>query len=77
MIIMFDMNLQDMSMTKKTCHSSGHLLGNDSLPIVTVIDTPGFGNNLIDEEITINNLVKGQSINDVIHFEWGFLLPVY
>ena len=45
-------------MTKKTCLDFGHLLGNKSLPNVTVIDTPGFGNNLIKEEATINDLVK-------------------
>ena len=31
----------------------GHWLGNQSLPIFTVIDTPGFGNDLIEEERTI------------------------
>jgi hypothetical protein len=49
--------IKDTSMTKKTCLDYGHLLGNNSLPLVTVIDTPGFGNNLIEEEATINNLV--------------------
>ena len=31
----------------------GHWLGNQSSPIFTVIDTPGFGNDLIEEERTI------------------------
>ena len=31
----------------------GHWLGNQSSPIFTVIDTPGFGNDLVEEERTI------------------------
>ena len=31
----------------------GHWLGNQSMPIFTVIDTPGFGNDLVEEERTI------------------------
>jgi len=63
---------QVMSTTKKTCHSSGHLLGNNSLPIITVIDTPGFGNNLIEEEKTINNMVT--YLRDDIKFVHVFII---
>lgn len=41
------------SVTKKTCPDSGPWLGNKSADYFTVIDTPGFGNNLVEEEKTI------------------------
>ena len=44
------------SVTKKTCHDSGRYLGRGNF--VTVVDTPGFGNNLQEEEKTIESLVK-------------------
>ena len=44
--------------TKKACADEEHWLGNATNPIVTVIDTPGFGGNLEDEEQTIDGLVK-------------------
>jgi len=56
-------------MTKKTCLDFGHLLGKNSLPNVTVIDTPGFGNNLIEEEATINDLVKEYFILFLLLFD--------
>ena len=44
-------------MTKEPCWDHGHLLGKDSLPIVTIIDTPGFGNNMKEEQETIDKMV--------------------
>ena len=38
------------SITKKTCADEGHWLGNTSAPYFTIIDTPGFGNNLVSPE---------------------------
>jgi len=43
--------------TTATCHDSGHYLGDDSKPEVTVIDTPGFGDKMEAEVRTINGLV--------------------
>ena len=37
------------SVTKKTCHDSGPYLGNVQKGYITVVDTPGFGNNLQEE----------------------------
>ena len=41
------------SITKKTCADEGHWLGNTSAPYFTIIDTPGFGNNLVSNESRI------------------------
>ena len=46
------------SVTKKTCHDTGRFLNSTSHDNITVIDTPGFGNNLVEEESTINSLVN-------------------
>ena len=46
------------SVTKKTCHDSGPFLGKTSFGSITVVDTPGFGNNLQEEEKTIESLVN-------------------
>ena len=43
------------SITKKTCADEGHWLGNTSAPYFTVIDTPGFGNNLVCRDWTSLN----------------------
>jgi len=43
--------------TTATCHDSGHYLGDESNPKVTVIDTPGFGDEMEAEVQTINGLV--------------------
>jgi len=43
--------------TTATCHDSGYYLGDDSNPKVTVIDTPGFGDEMEAEVQTINGLV--------------------
>lgn len=50
-------NLMDTSMTKDVCHASAHLLGDKSLSKITVIDTPGFGDYVIEEEGKIKHLV--------------------
>ena len=52
------LNNEGASVTKKTCEDQGHWLGNHSNPIFTVIDTPGFGNDLVEEEKTIEGLVN-------------------
>jgi len=43
--------------TTATCHDSGYYLGDESKPKVTVIDTPGFGDEMEAEVQTINGLV--------------------
>jgi len=45
------------AITKSTCAAQGYYLGNISNTRFTVIDTPGFGDNLIEEEKTIEGLV--------------------
>jgi len=44
--------------TKETCADRGYYLGNTSYFEFTVIDTPGFGDDLIKEEKTIEGLVN-------------------
>ena len=44
--------------TKATCADTGHWLGDLASPLVTVVDTPGFGSDLIQEQQTIENLVE-------------------
>ncbi len=60
------------SVTKATCADQGHFLGNASNPRFTVIDTPGFGNNLVEEEKTIENLVN--ILKDEIKFVHAFVI---
>jgi len=43
--------------TTATCHDSGYYLGDKSKPNVTIIDTPGFGDEMEAEVQTINGLV--------------------
>ena len=43
----YGLNHGETSVTKKTCQDQGHFLGNMSNPVFTIIDTPGFGNNLV------------------------------
>jgi len=45
------------SITKDTCADQGYWLGDNTTEMVTVIDTPGFGDILVKEEKTIENLV--------------------
>lgn len=58
--------------TKKTCQDQGHMLGNFSKPIFTVVDTPGFGNNLVEEEKTIESLVN--VLKDEIKYVHAFVI---
>ena len=59
--------------TKKTCSDTGYWLGDASNPLVTVIDTPGFGDkNLEKEEETINGLVT--ELRDNIKFIHAFVI---
>ena len=44
--------------TKATCADTGHWIGDLASPMVTVIDTPGFGSDLVQEQKTIENLVE-------------------
>lgn len=66
------LNNHGSSVTKKTCPDAGHWLGNLSAPLFTVIDTPGFGNNLIEEEKTIEGLVN--VLKDEIKFIHAFVI---
>ena len=45
------------SITKQTCADNGHWLGEIGSNTFTVIDTPGFGDKLVEEQKTIENLV--------------------
>ena len=46
------------SITRDTCADQGYWLGdNNTQKMFTVIDTPGFGDSLVEEEKTIENLV--------------------
>ena len=60
------------SVTKKTCHDQGRFLGNTSKPTITVVDTPGFGNDLIEEEATIESLVN--VLKDEIKYVHAFVI---
>ena len=66
------LNNEGASVTKKTCEDQGHWLGNHSNPIFTVIDTPGFGNDLVEEEKTIEGLVN--VLKDEIKFIHAFVI---
>ena len=41
------------SITKDTCADAGYWMGDKNNPMVTVVDTPGFGDRLVEEETTI------------------------
>ena len=62
----------ETSVTKRTCHDTGNFLGNLSMPRLTVIDTPGFGNNLVEEERTIESLVR--VLRDEIKYVHAFVI---
>ena len=60
------------SITKDTCADQGYWLGDNSAEMVTVIDTPGFGDTLVKEEKTIENLVT--TLRDEIKFVHVFVI---
>jgi len=60
------------SITKDTCADQGYWLGDNTTEMVTVIDTPGFGDTLVEEEKTIENLVT--TLRDEIKFVHVFVI---
>jgi len=60
------------SITKDTCADQGYWLGDNTTEMVTVIDTPGFGDILVKEEKTIENLVT--TLRDEIKFVHVFVI---
>jgi len=68
----FRVNTGLNSVTKDTCADHGHWLGNVSLPMVTVIDTPGFGDKLVEESRIIENLVN--TLRDEIKYVHVFII---
>ena len=66
------LNNMGQSVTKRTCEDQGHWLGNYSLPKFTVIDTPGFGNDLVEEERTIESMVN--ILKDEIKYIHAFVI---
>ena len=68
----FGLGHDQTSVTKNTCHDTGHYLGNITKPIFTVVDTPGFGNDLVEEEATIDSLVN--VLKDEIKYVHAFII---
>eukprot|EP00092_Neocalanus_flemingeri_P014148 GFUD01015262.1.p1 GENE.GFUD01015262.1~~GFUD01015262.1.p1 ORF type:complete len:415 (-),score=114.28 GFUD01015262.1:300-1544(-) len=60
------------SITKQTCADQGYWLGDLTKRRFTVIDTPGFGDQLIEEEKTIENLVT--TLRDQIQYVHVFII---
>jgi len=60
------------SITKRTCADQGYWLGNTTGQLFTVIDTPGFGDQLVEEEKTIENLVT--TLRDQIKYVHVFII---
>ena len=60
------------SITKRTCADQGYWMGNTTGPRFTVIDTPGFGDRLLEEEKTIENLVT--TLRDQIKYVHVFII---
>ena len=60
------------AVTKKTCADRGYWLGDTEQKEFTVIDTPGFGNNLLEEQKTIENLVV--TLRDQIQWVHVFVI---
>jgi len=60
------------SITKKTCADQGYWLGDVNKERFTVIDTPGFGDRLLAEEKTIENLVT--TLRDQIRYVHVFII---
>jgi len=59
------------SITKETCADQGYWVG-DTSQRVTIIDTPGFGDKLVEEEKTIENLVT--TLRDDIKYVHVFVI---
>lgn len=62
----------ETSSTKRPCFDQGYYLGNPDFPKVTIVDTPGFGNDLKEEEETIESLVT--ILRDRIKFVHVFII---
>eukprot|EP00092_Neocalanus_flemingeri_P001416 GFUD01001512.1.p1 GENE.GFUD01001512.1~~GFUD01001512.1.p1 ORF type:complete len:393 (+),score=117.53 GFUD01001512.1:290-1468(+) len=60
------------SITKDTCADQGYWLGDSNMQRFTVIDTPGFGDQLVEEEKTIENLVT--TLRDEIKYVHVFII---
>eukprot|EP00090_Calanus_glacialis_P024144 TRINITY_DN37481_c0_g1_i1.p1 TRINITY_DN37481_c0_g1~~TRINITY_DN37481_c0_g1_i1.p1 ORF type:complete len:436 (-),score=108.58 TRINITY_DN37481_c0_g1_i1:226-1533(-) len=60
------------SITKDTCADQGYWLGDSDIQRFTVIDTPGFGDKLVEEEKTIENLVT--TLRDQIKYVHVFII---
>ena len=60
------------SVTKRTCTDTGRWLGNPSGESFTVVDTPGFGDELAKEEKTIDDLID--SLKDRVKFVHAFVI---
>jgi len=60
------------SITKRTCADQGYWMGNTTGQRFTVIDTPGFGDKLVEEEKTIENLVT--TLRDEIKYVHVFII---
>ena len=60
------------SVTKGTCADAGQWLGNRSSESFTVVDTPGFGDALADEEETIDGLIR--ALRDDVKFVHAFVI---
>ena len=60
------------SITKQTCADQGYWLGDTSKQRFTVIDTPGFGDQLLAEEKTIENLVT--TLRDQVKYVHVFII---
>ena len=60
------------SITKRTCPDQGYWLGNTTGQRFTVIDTPGFGDKLVEEEKTIEGLVT--TLRDKIKYVHVFII---
>jgi len=60
------------SITKDTCADQGYWVGDKDNQMFTVVDTPGFGDQLVEEEKTIENLVM--TLRDEIKYVHVFIL---
>ena len=62
------------SITKETCADEGFWMGDTAMQKFTVIDTPGFGDQLVEEEKTIENLVT--TLRDEIKYVNVFIIAL-